>query len=229
MLFRSIGTPLAGLVFGIEMVFSGPIRAMAILESLIACLFAMMTAHLLGTPHSRFPPLEAFVFEWHLPFFAASAGLLFGMIARLFLFLEHVLEQIFGLIFRKPTVRGFAGGLLLLILFQLPGTLRYSGLGIESIQEAFRWPSSILDPFAKTGFTALSLASGFKGGEFVPLVFMGSTLGSALAGMIGLSVSFFAALGFASVFGAASKTPLACAVMAAEIFGWKLFPYAWIS
>jgi H+/Cl- antiporter ClcA len=98
-------------------------------------------------------------------------------------------------------------------------------LGLAVIQDALQTPLSFWDPFYKFILTCITLGSGFKGGEFTPLVFIGSTFGNALAPFLSLPHSFMAALGFAAVFGAAANTPMACAVMAAEIFGWIFFPY----
>ena len=72
----------------------------------------------------------------------------------------------------------------------------------------------------------LTVGSGFKGGEFIPLVFMGTTLGSALTLFFPVAPALLAGVGFAAIFGAGANTPLACAVMAMEIFGLAIGPYA---
>lgn len=57
------------------------------------------------------------------------------------------------------------------------------------------------------------------------LLFIGSTLGSALAALFPLPVSLLAAAGFVSVFAGAANVPLACVVMAFELFGSKVASY----
>ena len=106
---------------------------------------------------------------------------------------------------------------------------RFVGLGLEGIQAALRVPAHWLEPVWKALFTAITVGTGFKGGEFVPLVYMGTTLGSALSAWIPLSAGFLGALGFAALFGGAANTPLACTVMAAEIFGWRIAPFALVA
>ena len=69
------------------------------------------------------------------------------------------------------------------------------------------------------GLTIASLASGFKGGEVTPLFFVGATLGNALAPLLNLPFPMLAALGFVAVFAAAANTPIACTLMAMELFG----------
>jgi H+/Cl- antiporter ClcA len=71
----------------------------------------------------------------------------------------------------------------------------------------------------KIAFTAVTLGSGFKGGEVTPLFFIGATLGNTLATLVGAPVDFLAALGFVSVFAGATNTPIACTLMAIELFG----------
>lgn len=111
-------------------------------------------------------------------------------------------------------------------LFHAEGSLRYAGLGIDVIQSALVRPAGFDEPVLKAIFTALTVGTGFKGGEFIPLVFIGTTLGSALGLFLPVGFALLAALGFAAVFGGAAKTPVACTIMAMEIFGPGIGPYA---
>lgn len=221
----AIGAPVAGVVFGMEVIRAGRFRLRAFGECLVASGAAALVSRLLHAPHTQYPAVGPVPFEWHLPILAGTVGILFGLTARLFVAFEHGLEKIFQCL-PYPPVRPLLGGIALVALFYWEGSGRYCGLGIETVQQALAVPVSGWDPPLKLGFTALTLAAGFKGGEFIPLVFIGATLGSVIAGVLGTSVPLFAALGFAAVFGAGANTPLACAVMAAELFGLPLFPYA---
>jgi H+/Cl- antiporter ClcA len=71
----------------------------------------------------------------------------------------------------------------------------------------------------KVAFTILTLAAGFKGGEVTPLFFIGAALGSTLSLVLPLPVGLLAAMGFVAVFAGATNTPLACTIMAMELFG----------
>ncbi|WP_372714766.1 chloride channel protein, partial [Ilyobacter sp.] len=68
-------------------------------------------------------------------------------------------------------------------------------------------------------FTAITLGSGFKGGEVTCLFFIGSALGNSLSEVIPLPMALMSGMGFVAVFAAASNTPIACTVMAMELFG----------
>ncbi|MCZ7627909.1 MAG: chloride channel protein [Microthrixaceae bacterium] len=74
-------------------------------------------------------------------------------------------------------------------------------------------------------FTAVTLGSGFVGGEVTPLFVIGATLGATLAGVLDVPVPFLAALGFVAVFAGAANTPLACTIMGVELFGAGAVPY----
>jgi H+/Cl- antiporter ClcA len=107
---------------------------------------------------------------------------------------------------------------------------RYAGLGTVLIDEAFVHALPAQDVALKALFTSWSIGTGFKGGEVTPLFAIGASLGNALsvwmAPWLSVPLSFMAALGWVGVFAAATRTPLACTVMAMELFGWALAPHA---
>jgi len=229
----AIGTPLAGVVFGMEVIQVGKLRFWAWQESLVASFSGFFTAVLLQAPHSVFPTFTVPGFSFTLLLWVALAGVLFGLTALVFIRLTHWIEALQARWIPISYMRPLIGGLLLVGLFYWEGTYRYSGLGISVIQEALASPAEFKDSLLKMIFTAITIGSGFKGGEFIPLVFVGTTLGSALAMLIPVSTQLLAAVGFAAVFAGAANTPIACAIMAAELFGWAIFPYAlaacWVS
>ncbi len=225
----AIGAPLAGMIFGMEVIHVGRLKLFALFECFIASFVGYYTAYFLGAPHSQFlmTPVESYDMKTFL--YVILAGLVFGLTAQLFSKIVHLIESVYDTFLKFPPLRPFFGGVLLISLYNLEGSYRFAGLGIQFIQEAFQSPSNFNIPAFKTGFTALTVGSGFKGGEFIPLVFIGSTLGSALSTIIPISFKLLAALGFSSVFAGASNTPIACSLMAAEIFGYRIFPYALVA
>ncbi|WP_410780011.1 chloride channel protein [Hymenobacter sp. 5414T-23] len=116
-------------------------------------------------------------------------------------------------------LRPVLGGALVVAAMWSLGTTRYSGLGVPVIVEAFHVTLPPLDFTLKLLLTALTLGSGFKGGEVTPLFFIGATLGSALSMVLPLPVALLAAMGFVAVFAGAANTPLACTLMGLELFG----------
>tara|TARA_B100001248_G_scaffold262703_2_gene261203 strand:+ start:9256 stop:10452 length:1197 start_codon:yes stop_codon:yes gene_type:complete len=224
----AIGAPLAGAIFGMEMNFVGRFKWFAVLESLVASYVGYATTHVLHAPHTRYLRDLELPFDLHGFFAVFLGGLAFGLMSLIFVRFSHRIENVFRQI-SFPPLKPLVGGMIVVGLFYVEGSYRYDGLGLDIIQGALTNPSSIWDPFYKMFFSALTVSTGFKGGEFIPMVFMGATLGSALSVWLQVPVSLMASVGFASVFGAASKTPLACSIMAMEVFGWDLAPFALLS
>lgn len=225
----AIGAPWAGVVFGMEVVQVGKLQIFAVIECLIASFVAYYTTIFLQAPHSYYPTFDIEPFQIKTFILIAVAGILFGTAARFFIFLTHQIEKLQARFVTYPPLRPFFGGALLVLFFYLENSYRYVGLGIPVIQEALRNPDSFNDSIFKTLFTALTIGSGFKGGEFIPLVFIGTTLGSALSFFLPVSFHLLAAVGFAAVFAGASNTPIACSIMAIEIFGIEITPYALVA
>ncbi|AMR29607.1 chloride channel protein [Hymenobacter psoromatis] len=218
--FASIfGTPLAGAVFGLEVYLLGQVRYEAILPSFLAAVVADAVTRAWGVGHTAYPPLAA------LPLTAGGlgatllAGALFGLAARAFAMLTHAISKVFANTIPYPPLRPVVGGALVAAAMWGLGTMRYAGLGVPVIVEAFGHQLGAQDFALKLLLTALTLGASFKGGEVTPLFFIGATLGSALAGILPLPVALLAGMGFVGVFAGAANTPLACVLMGLELFG----------
>ena len=68
-------------------------------------------------------------------------------------------------------------------------------------------------------FTAVTISCGFKGGEIVPTLFIGSTFGCVFGPLLGLDPSFSAAIGLICLFCGVVNCPLASILLSVEIFG----------
>ena len=67
--------------------------------------------------------------------------------------------------------------------------------------------------------TAISIGSGFVGGEVIPLFVVGALAGASFAHIIGANVALFAIIGSVAVLAGAANTPLACTFLGLELFG----------
>jgi H+/Cl- antiporter ClcA len=107
---------------------------------------------------------------------------------------------------------------------------RYLGLGVETIEAAARGAWVPAEAFAlKILFTAVSFGAGGSGGVVTPILFIGATGGSVLAGVLGLDRGTAAAIGMVSLLAGAANTPLAASIMAIELFGPEVGPFAAVS
>lgn len=225
----ALGTPWAGALFGMEVTGPSRSRFNSLLECLVASFSGYLVISFLGVEHTLFGPVHSPELNIKMMFWIPILGLIFGFVARGFCISTHFIQRLFLRWVSFPPFRPLLGGLLLLVLFYLEGSFQFTGLGLSIIQKTFTETSALEVPFLKSLLTSLTVGSGFKGGEFVPLVFIGSTLGNSLSTWIPLGFGFLSALGFASVFAGASKTPLACSIMAGELFGAEIGFYAFIT
>ncbi|RZL20590.1 MAG: chloride channel protein, partial [Pedobacter sp.] len=213
------GTPLAGAIFGMEVFLIGRLKYDSIFPAFAAAVIADIVTKLWNTPHTHYHidlvPSISFV---NLSY-AILAGIVFGLCAAFFSKTLHFTSSIFKSKIKYPPLRPFIGGVILVTIIYLSGTTKYIGLGIPTIVEAFNQQMPTYSFAIKMGLTILTLAAGFKGGEVTPLFFIGATLGSALSLFLPLPVGLLAGMGFVAVFAGATNTPLACTIMAMELFG----------
>ncbi|QLI82611.1 voltage-gated chloride channel family protein [Chitinibacter fontanus] len=223
------GTPMAGAVFGVEVLALGMMRNNALLPCLIAAFVADFTVSVLGgflgVHHTHYSVGAVPEFSLWLGLLVLIAGAIFGGAGKLFADSTHWLGKQFKRI-RYAPLRPVLGGSILALVVMGFGAERYIGLGIPVIVEAFTQPLSWADAPLKLLFTVFSLGAGFKGGEVTPLFFIGATLGNALAPVLDLPFPLLAGLGFVAVFAGATNTPLACTLMAIELFGAPIAPFA---
>jgi H+/Cl- antiporter ClcA len=223
------GTPLAGMIFGLEVLTIGRFRHDGIFPCLIAAIVGDRITLAWGLHHQVYrvpivPPLTL----WGI-LAAILAGITFGLTARLFATLSHQISDYFKAKISYPPLRPLIGGILVAISIQLFGTTKYIGLGIPTIVSAFETQVAPWDFLAKIAFTTLSLGSGFKGGEVTPLFYIGATLGNAISAILPLPAPLLAGMGFVGVFAGAANTPIAATLIAIELFGVAVGSYAGIA
>ncbi len=225
--FASVfGTPLAGAVFGLEVLAIGRMRYDALFPCVVAAIVADQVGLAWGVQHTHYAIGEIVpVAPWSL-LAVLIAGVIFGLAGLLFASATHRLGALVKRLIAYPPLRPFAGGVVIAVAVWALGAYNYIGLGIPSIVQAFQVPAAPWDWLGKLAFTVASLGSGFKGGEVTPLFYIGATLGNALAPLLHLPFAMLAGIGFVAVFAGAANTPLATIIMAMELFGGDIGPLA---
>lgn len=225
----ALGAPWAGMFFGSEVIHGGKIENKTLFESGVVSWIAYLVTELFKSPHSHYPNFIINQSIFHLFMLAIFSGVLFGLVAFIFSQTMHFCESLMGKIKISPSWKTFFGGSFIVISFIVMQNFKFAGLGLEFIQEAFHSPAYFTDVIGKILFTNVTLASGFKGGEFVPLIFIGSHAGSFLSSFFPQDVLFLSALGCCAVFAGASNAPVTSMIMACEFFGWSILPFALIA
>ena len=223
------GTPLAGAIFGLEVFLIGRLKYDAIFPAFLSAIIADLVTKLWHTEHTHyhidFVPEISFLNI----FFTIIAGVIFGICAATFSKSMHKTSAIFKSKISFPPFRPLVGGTIVALAVWIIGTTKYIGLGVPTIVESFEEQLPAYDFLLKMIFTILTLSAGFKGGEVTPLFFIGATLGSAISIFIPLPIGLLAGMGFVAVFAGATNTPLACSIMALELFGVDCGVYAAIA
>jgi H+/Cl- antiporter ClcA len=231
------GTPLTGAVFALEVLAIGRLSYEAVVPCLIASIVGDAATTAWGIRHTVYPIASfaqfelvrsAAPFSWVLAGKVAVASVAFGLASVLFAELTHGLGWVFRRLLPLEELRPVVGGAIVIVLALVVGW-DYLGLGVTADPQH---PAqvSILSSFHAGGatpwswwwkilFTAVTLGSGFKGGEVTPLFFVGAALGNTMAWLLGAPADLMAAIGFVAVFAGATNTPLACTIMAVELFG----------
>lgn len=218
--FASVfGTPLAGALFALEVLYFSKINYKSIVLSFLAAYIAYFTVGFWQVKHTIYhipvvPEMTLKIMPWII-----LVSVLFGIASMLFSRSTHFWGNLFSKTIKYPPLRPFVGGILLALVFYSIGTTKYIGLGIPTIVDSFSSPNASYDFLLKILFTGFTLGAGFKGGEVTPLFFVGATLGSALSIYVPLPIALLAGMGFVAVFSGATHTPIACTIMGMELFG----------
>lgn len=223
------GTPLAGAVFGLEVFVIGQLTYEALFPAFMASIIADEVARSFWSiEHSVYtvPVVPEATFINIL--YAGLAGICFGLAGKVFVLLTERWKGLLSSKIRYSPFQPVIGGIVILLLTFALGTYKYNGLGLETIAGAFVGPLPVYDFAFKILFTAITLGAGFKGGEVTCLFFVGATLGNALSFAIPLPLALLAGMGLVAVFAGASNTPVACTILAMELFGAGMGVYAGI-
>lgn len=218
-LFSAVfGTPISACVFVIEVIMTSLCIAAA-----VPVLISSFTAHIisitLGVQPERFN-------MGSLPRFSAllvgkTVIIVIACIAVAFVFCAGIRlgKSIFKKIFKNEYIRIAAGGVIMILLTLAVGSRDYNGGGIDIIERVFEGIVRYEAFALKILFTVVCISAGYKGGEIVPTLFIGATLGGASALLLGLPIGYGAAVGIAVLFCAATKCPVAAILLCCEMLG----------
>jgi H+/Cl- antiporter ClcA len=222
------GVPFAGVVFGLEVQPGGRLRWRALLPAIAASFVGDRVVRALGVHHEAMRHLHDVDLGPVLLAKVAVAGVACGLAARAFVVLAHQLKHLAARHVAFPPLRPLLGGIAIIGLVGVLGTRDYLGLSLPLGEQALLGGAGLVGTaFAwKLVFTAITLGSGFPGGEVTPLFVIGATLGVTLGRLLDVPIALLAAVCFVAVFAGAARVPLACTAMAVELFGWEVLPLA---
>lgn len=212
------GVPVTGAIFALEVQRVGRVRYDALVPAFVASFVGDAVVRGLGVEHTHFPYLPEVKWNVTVAWQVTLFGLIAGLIALLFVRLTHFIKDQTKKYIAWYPARPLIGGVIVAALIVIFGWRDYSGVSVPLALEAMN--GSTEGQWAiKLGLTALTLGTGFVGGEVIPLFVMGALAGAMYANIIGTNVAVFAIIGSVAVLAGAANTPLACALLGVELFG----------
>ena len=218
------GTPVTATVFVMEVLAVGHMMYSSLLPCAVASLTAYGVSLMLGIRPEGYVIAHAPEFGF-LPLVQVTllAALCAGL-SVLFCLTMHTFHALIGRWLKQPFIRAAAGGAVIVLLTLLVGIRDYNGAGGDVIERAIGGVARPQDFILKLLFTAITLGSGYKGGEIVPTFFVGATFGCVVGPLIGLDPGFAAAVALAATFCGNTNCPVASVFLAVELFGGRAVP-----
>ncbi len=228
--FASVfGTPIAGALFGVEILVVGDMFYSALLPSFISGIIGYHTALYLGAAYPTYPSIVPQTFGTIPLLEVIGGGIFFGLCSLLLIEGLKLGEWAAKKLSIPKHWKAVMGGAALAV-FGLAFSTSYLGLGLDTLGPALQGARVPWDAFIlKIAATTMTLSFGGSGGIVTPIFFIGSTAGSAYAQLLGLDLATFAAIGFVSVLAGSTNAPVSACIMAMELFGPGMAPFAAIS
>ncbi|MEO5340702.1 MAG: chloride channel protein [Magnetococcus sp. MYC-9] len=181
----SFNAPIAGVMFALEVILADyglAIFSPIVLSSVIATVVARMH---LGDYPAFIVPHYTLVSAWEIPAYV-GLGLLCGLAGILFMFTLFKTEDLMGRLPiaqpLKPVLGGLGVGLIALLFPQVMG-VGYDTMNLALLEEMGGMLLLAL-LLAKIVATSITLGSGFAGGEFTPVLFLGAMLGGSFGTLV---------------------------------------------
>ncbi len=216
------GTPVTAVVFCLEVVNVGHFRYSALFPCLMSAMVADSIPRALGMPAEAYT-LLGLPEMGPIPLLqCGGVAILTAVVAMAFCSLMHQVGHLYKRYIPDQFQRALVGGVLIIVLTLAEGSGDYNGAGAHIIELAIEGHVHVPWAFAwKMLFTALTLGAGFRGGEIVPTLFIGSTFGCAIGPLLGLDPAFSAAISMIALFCGVVNCPLASIFLSIELFGYE--------
>lgn len=217
----AFSAPLTGTIFGMEAIALGKMKYEALVPCFISSFAAYFTTKAWGAPVDKHIIHEIPAITSSTIIKIIILSIIFSFTSVLYSKLRHNIESLSKKYLKDPILIGFAGGVVIVALVYIVGSHDYTGRGLKMVTDAFEGNVPAYAFFAKILFTAVTMGTGFRGGEAIPLFFVGATLGNTLSGIAGLPTSFLAGIGLIAVFCGASNAPISSFLLSIEMFEGK--------
>lgn len=223
------GVPVSGALFGLEVLWVGHLFYEVMFPALVAGITAFGVTSYVGVNYIYHPLAFVPVFSEQFFLKMIVAGVFFGLVSLLFIEINKLTRVVLRYVTAHSSmfITCMVGGLALVLIGYFVSPL-YLGLGMSGIDGPISG-AALQSPFGflyKIITTSITLAAGGIGGIITPIFFVGAQAGSMLSDFLHVDSATLAALGLVAVLAGTANTPLAASIMAIELFGAEIAPYA---
>ena len=213
-------TPITAAFFALEVISVGITYYAALVPCIVSSVVAYFFASGFGLSHFHFnisdhiPKIDVLSFIQTIGLAAICA-----VLSIIFCVVMHKSHKWAVKLFKNEFLRAAVGGVAIILLTLIVQCRDYNGAGSEIIENAISGTAKPEAFILKMIFTAFTISFGFKGGEIVPTLFIGSTFGCVFAPLLGIDPVFGAALGLVCLFCGVINCPIAATFLSIEFFG----------
>ena len=198
------GPPLAGAIYGVEMLVIGRVRHDFIFPAIIAAITSFEISRFWGISYDHFPLDISSAFSSFLAVRIMMIGVMCGLVSWLFIEILDKTRRAFASVQRRfgiwPPLMPLIGGLVLAALVLVIPT-DYLGLSLPLMDDAMHGKDvAFLGFLWKALLVAVTLGSGFYGGIVTPQFVIGALAGNAFARLMGVDPALGAAIGMVALF-----------------------------
>ncbi|MDD6565104.1 MAG: chloride channel protein [Clostridiales bacterium] len=212
-------TPLGGMFFALEFTVAGVMVYSLLIPTFICAFTAYFFSKLCGYTAFYHAVSSNINLDVKNIISLVVASLVFGLIGKAFAISLNKAHQLYRRKVKNRYLFIFITGSVMAGIFILLGG-RYCGTGANIISGIFNNGTFQYYDFAlKFIFTIICISAGFTGGEMMPLLTIGATLGALMASVTGLPLELAAAMGCVAVYASATNTLVAPIFIGIEMFG----------
>lgn len=213
------GTPLAAAIFAMEIGSVGVMYYAALVPCVVSSVTAWKLAVFAGVEYDDFAKGVFPELSLNGALLILLLGVLCAALSVIFCKTLHKTNALMKKYLKNPYIRIVAASLVLIAISLILGNQDFLGAGVLIIELALEgkvvWYAFLLKIFC----TAITIESGFKGGEIVPSFFIGASFGCLFGQIAGFSPELCAAVGMVSIFCGVTNCPLTSLLIAIELFG----------
>ena len=213
-------TPLGGLFFALEFSAVGILFYQALIPALICAYTACYISKVCGLAAFSHTVSATAAITPKVAFLIVVCSIVFGIAGRLFAGALHEAHRFYDSRIKNRYIGILIGGSIMAVLLIFAARGRYCGTGAAMLSELLLANTThYYDFIIKFVFTIACIVIGFSGGEMMPIMTIGASLGAVMSQLTGLPFELTVVMGCTAVYSSATNTLLAPMFIGIEMFG----------